>query len=67
MEDTQLVFNIKLTLDQVNVILSTMGKLPYETISPLMYSIQAQANTQMQEYQAANAQSGANETDSTVQ
>jgi uncharacterized membrane protein len=51
-ENQQIVFNIKLNIDQVNVILSTMGKLPYESISPLMHSIQAQANMQMQEITA---------------
>ena len=49
------IFGIQLTLDQVNVILSTMGKLPYESIAPLMNSIQNQANAQMQQFQAAMA------------
>lgn len=51
----QPIFSIQLTLDQVNVILSTMGKLPYESIAPLMNSIQNQANGQMQQFQAAMA------------
>jgi uncharacterized membrane protein len=67
-QDTQqIIFNIKLNLDQVNVILSTMGKLPYESISPLMHSIQSQANMQMQEMQAQAAQQEAQNTDGTMQ
>jgi hypothetical protein len=54
MENQALIFNIQLNLDQVNVILATMGKLPYESIAPLMNSIQMQASSQMQQYQAAN-------------
>lgn len=54
MEQQQpLLFNIQLNLDQINVILATMGKLPYETIAPLMGSIQAQANQQLQAMQEA--------------
>jgi hypothetical protein len=64
MESQQLVFNIQLNLDQVNVILATMGKLPYESIAPLMNSIQMQASSQMQQYQAANS---ANDSDSSIQ
>jgi hypothetical protein len=69
METNQLMFNIQLNVDQINVILSTMGKLPYESISLLMNSIQMQANLQMQEYQAqAEAQQAQQETqqDSTL-
>lgn len=54
-QQQQPIFSIQLTLDQVNVILSTMGKLPYESIAPLMNSIQNQANGQMQQFQAAMA------------
>jgi hypothetical protein len=64
MENQELVFNIQLNLDQVNVILSTMGKLPYESIAPLMNSIQMQASSQMQQYQAANS---VNDSDSSIQ
>jgi hypothetical protein len=64
MENQELVFNIQLNLDQVNVILATMGKLPYESIAPLMNSIQMQASSQMQQYQAANS---VNESDSSIQ
>lgn len=52
-ENQPILFNIQLNLDQINVILSTMGKLPYETIAPLMNSIQQQANGQLQQLQAA--------------
>ena len=64
MENQELVFNIQLNLDQVNVILATMGKLPYESIAPLMNSIQMQASSQMQQYQAANS---VNDADSAIQ
>lgn len=47
-----IVLNIQLNLDQINVILATMGKLPYETIAPLMNSIQSQATERLQEMQA---------------
>jgi hypothetical protein len=68
MENQQLIFNIQLNLDQVNVILATMGKLPYESIAPLMNSIQGQANQQMQQYQAAQAAAQeAQQTEATVQ
>jgi CII-binding regulator of phage lambda lysogenization HflD len=59
MENNPLIFNIRLNVDQVNVILSTLGKLPYETIAPLMKSIQVQANMQLQEFQQAEAESEA--------
>lgn len=52
-ENQPILLNIQLNIDQINVILSTMGKLPYETIAPLMNSIQSQANAQLQEMQAA--------------
>lgn len=52
MENQQpILLNIQLNLDQINVILSTMGKLPYETIAPLMNSIQVQATQQLQQLQ----------------
>lgn len=62
-ENQQIVFNIKLNIDQINVILSTIRKLPYESISPLMHSIQAQANMQMQEITAQRE----NQSDQAVQ
>lgn len=52
-ENQPILFNIQLNLDQINVILATMGKLPYESIAPLMNSIQQQANGQLQQLQAA--------------
>ena len=71
--DQQPVFlNIQLNVDQINVILATLGKLPYETIAPLMGSIQAQATQQLQQLQAQAAQNdgsdaGFSESDNTVQ
>jgi hypothetical protein len=55
-ENQPILFDIKLNIDQINVILSTMGKLPYETIAPLMESIQSQATAKLQELQAAQSQ-----------
>jgi CII-binding regulator of phage lambda lysogenization HflD len=52
MENQQpILLNIQLNLDQINVILATMGKLPYETIAPLMDTIQVQATQQLQQLQ----------------
>lgn len=55
------VLSIQLNLDQINVILATLGKLPYETIAPLMSSIQAQATQQLQQMQAQAEQAVAAE------
>lgn len=66
MNNQQPIFNITLNLDQVNVILSTMGKLPYESIAPLMNSIQNQASRQMEEFQAQQAASQSNQDQSSV-
>lgn len=69
MENQQLVFNIQMTLDQVNVVLTSLGKLPYESIAPLMNSIQHQASIQMQQYQAQAEQAQAEQaaSDTSVQ
>ena len=50
------LLNIQLNVDQINVILSTLGKLPYETIAPLMNSIQYQANQQLAALQSVLAE-----------
>lgn len=47
------VLSIQLNVDQINVILSQLGKLPYETIFPLMSSIRGQASQQIEQLQAA--------------
>lgn len=65
-ENQPIVFDIKLNIDQINVILATMGKLPYETIAPLMASIQAQANAQLQEMQLAAQKQSQTTDNSTV-
>lgn len=58
MEETKqpIVLNIRLNLDQINVILATLGKLPYESIAPLMNSIQSQAVSQYEQIQQSAAQ-----------
>jgi hypothetical protein len=49
------LLTIQLTVDQINVILSTVGNLPYATVAPLMNSIQLQANQQLQQLAEAQA------------
>jgi len=59
MNDKLTVFNIQLNIDQINVILATLGKLPYETIAQLMTNIQTQATQQLQQLQSrADAAAG---------
>lgn len=56
MEQQPIFLDIKLNVDQINVILATLGKLPYETIAPLMSSIQSQANMQLEALQKVNTE-----------
>lgn len=39
---------LKLNLEQVNVILAAIGKLPFETVAPIVESIHQQAQPQLQ-------------------
>ena len=41
--------NLSFTLDEVNAILGNLGKLPYESVFPLIESIRNQALPQLQE------------------
>lgn len=56
------VLTIQLNVDQINVILSQLGKLPYETIFPLMTSIRGQAGQQLEQIAQAAAAQQAEET-----
>lgn len=73
MDETQnqpILFTVQLNIDQINVILSQVGKLPYETIAPLMDTIRGQVNYQIQQLQqqAAEQQAAAeDEVPETVQ
>ncbi len=41
-------FQLFLTLDEINLILTALGKQPYETVSALVASIQSQGNAQIE-------------------
>lgn len=40
-------FEFKLTLDEANLVLATLGKLPYEQVSGLITNIKTQADPQI--------------------
>ena len=71
-QNQPVLFTLQLNVDQINVILSQVGKLPYETISGLMDTMRNQVALQIQqiqEQQAAAQTAGAPlaETSDTVQ
>lgn len=39
----------KFTVEQTNIILASLGRMPYETVSQLITEIQKQAQSQLQE------------------
>lgn len=43
MNPNEVQINITLKLDQVNLILGALGKLPYEQVSPLVNSLRSEA------------------------
>lgn len=49
------MFKLELTLDEVNLILATLGKAPYETVAGLVAKIREQAQPQFDALQAAQA------------
>ena len=46
------MINLDLTVEQVNLILVALSKLPYETVQALIPNIQAQAQAQIDQPQA---------------
>ena len=44
------------TLDEINLILESLGEQPYVKVSQLIAKIQQQASTQLQEVQSDSAQ-----------
>jgi hypothetical protein len=54
-QNQPVLFTLQLNVDQINVVLSQVGKLPYETISGLMDTMRAQVNIQIQQIQEQQA------------
>ena len=50
-QNQPVLFNLQLNIDQINVVLSQVGKLPYETIAPLMDTIRGQVGAQIEQLQ----------------
>ena len=48
--------HLKLSLDQVNIILAALGKQPFEQVAPLIDSISQQAQPQLQAAEAQDTQ-----------
>lgn len=49
MENETVVLNLELTVSEVNVILASLGKHPFDEISKLIYKIKMQGETQLKE------------------
>lgn len=47
---------LKLTLDEVNVVLSALGTLPYNQVAQLVLGLRIQAQEQIERAKAAQAQ-----------
>ncbi len=48
-------FNITLNLDQLNLVLAALSKLPFENVSDTIASIRQQGTAQLQAAEAAKA------------
>lgn len=48
--------NIKLSLEEINLILAALGKCPYEQVYHLVANLQTQAQAQLQSKVPANGQ-----------
>lgn len=59
MEETKI--NLELTVAEVNVILRSLGKHPFEEIAALIQRIKSQGESQLAEMQATGANSVAQE------
>jgi len=51
----QNTIKLELTIDQLNIALASMGKMPYEQVFPVINEIQRQANIQIEQQQAEAA------------
>lgn len=60
MEDT--VLKLELTVTEVNVVLRSLGKHPFEEIAALVAKIKAQGESQIAEIQATQEQTPQKET-----
>lgn len=49
MGNDNIVLNLELTVSEVNVILASLGKHPFDEISKLIYKIKMQGETQLKE------------------
>lgn len=45
----ELILNLELTVSEVNVVLASLGKHPFDEISKLIYKIKMQGETQLKE------------------
>ena len=48
-------FNIKLNLDQLNLVLAALSKLPFETVTDTIAVIRQQGTEQLKAFEAAKA------------
>jgi len=46
---------LEFTLDQLNVVMASLGKMPYESVFPLVELIRTQAGPQVEAQQKADA------------
>lgn len=42
-------FKFEFTVDQVNLILASLGRMPYEAVAPMIAEVQKQAQEQIKE------------------
>lgn len=61
MSAQDLVVNLELTVNEVNVILRSLGKHPFEEIAALVQKIKSQGDTQLAELQATGEVPGEEE------
>lgn len=53
MNPQDVIVNLEMTVNEVNVILRSLGKHPFEEIAALIQKIKAQGDTQLAELEAA--------------
>lgn len=51
MEEQHVIINLELTVAEINVVLRSLGKHPFEEIAALIGKIKAQGETQLKELQ----------------